>query len=442
MRVRQVVVNVLLALGYAIAYFVCYVYFLNFHFGYFGFELYPQSTGFIVLSLGLSVVPVICYRGLRAISSVLATFTYLLVYVPIVLTFAVGSNRSNEEILFIQIIFMLCMCVIFMSDVIIVKNPFDLRLGIDLAKWVLVFTAVSTLYMLFVYRSNLRFVSFAEVYDQRFANADLGQGILERYVTAWLYNVMIPLCLAYGLVSKKYRYFWIGTAACVTIYMATAAKGAIVLPIVFPGVFLLFARNRLRSIFGVLTAALAVTTLVLTLVQDTTSLMFWVSSLVLMRTIGVAGLLTRTYYDFFLTHPHTEYTHIGIIGKVTGAYPYDVPVGNAVGAYYWSWDMNANANFWATDGIAAMGMLGVVVATLGCLLLFAVMNTATRTHDKLFVVLCFLPFLMQLFNASLLSSIWSGGGFFLIVFFLLSEETDGATPIRPDGEHQSRTKPA
>ncbi|MEO6527838.1 MAG: hypothetical protein ABIP93_14560 [Gemmatimonadaceae bacterium] len=439
---KQIASNVLIALAYAIAYVVCYVYFLNFHFGYFGFELYPQSTAFLALSIGLSVIPVLCYRGLRAISSVLATFTYLLLYVPIVLTFALGSNRSPVEIFVIQSVFLVCMCLIFMADLIVVKSPFDLRLRIDLAKWVLVLTAVCTLYVLFVYRSNLRFVSFADVYEQRFENADLGQGLVARYVAAWLYSVMIPLCLAYGLVSRRYTYFWIGSAACVTIYMATAAKGAVVLPVVYLGFFLLFARNRLRGIFGLLTASMAVTIGLLTLVQDTTSVMFWVSSIVLMRTIGTAGLLTRTYYDFFLTHPRTYYTHIGLIGKVSGAYPFDVPVGQAVGQYYWSWDMNANANFWATDGIAAMGMVGVVVSTVLCVLLFGVLNTVTRTHNKLFVALCFLPFLVQLFNTSLLSSIWSGGGLLLIVFFLLSGEAEGATPIRPDGEHQSSATPA
>ena len=441
MRARTYVLNAVLALAYAGAYVLSYVQFLNYQFGYFGFDLYSRPTGFLVLSLALSVAPVLCYRGFRALSSVLATFTYLLLYVPIVLTFALGSSRPLDEIVVIQATFALCMGALFLADVVIVENPFDLQVRANLAKWVLVVTALSTLYMLFVYRGNLRLVSFAEVYDQRSANEGLGEGLVMRYVSAWLYTVMIPLCLAYGLVTRNWKYFWFGTAACVTIYLATAAKGAIVLPAVYLGAFALFARNRLRNVFALLSISLAALMIALLIVRDTGSVAFWASSLILMRTIGVGGLLTRSYYDFFLTHEHTAYTHIGIIGKIAGGYPFgDLQVGQAVGQYYWSWDMNANANFWATDGIAALGMLGVVVATILCMGLFMVINSVTRTHDKLFGVLCFLPFLVQLFNSSLLSSVWSGGGLLLIVFFLLSAGIEKAPPPRaPDAEEMAAT---
>lgn len=426
MKLSSHLTNVFLALVYAAVYMLCYVYYLNYHFDYFGFELYPRQNGFLALSVLLCLVPILCYRGFRAISSVLAVFTYLLLYIPIILTFALGSNRSLEETLLIQVTFMLCMCLIFMADVIVVKNPFDLHTSVDLMGWVFVVTIVSTIYVLFVYRSNLRLVSFAEVYDQRSANAELGAGLVMRYVSSWLYTVLIPLCLAYGLVARNYKYFWLGAAACVTIYMATAAKGAIVLPIVYVGVFGLFARNRLRVMYPLLISAMSLCMCVLVVVKNTDSIAFWISSLVLMRTIGVGGLLTRTYYDFFLTHPHTSYTNIKLIGMITGAYPYGtLAVGQVVGQYYWSGDMNANANFWATDGIASLGLIGVPVASVLCALLFMVVNAVTRGYNMLFVVLCFLPFLVTLLNTSLLSSVWSGGGFFLILFFLFNRRNAG-----------------
>ena len=82
--------------------------------------------------------------------------------------------------------------------------------------------------------------------------------------------------------------------------------------------------------------------------------------------------------------------------------------------------MNANANFWATDGIAAMGLPGVALISVAATLLLALINTVTRQYDRLFATLCFLPFVITLLNQSLFSSFWSGGAFFLIVFFALN----------------------
>jgi hypothetical protein len=432
MRVATYVTNLSVALVFAAAYMACYVYFLSFQFGYMGFSLYPRSSAILALSVFICLVPVLCYRGLRAMSSALAVFTYVLLYVPIILTFALGSSRSLEETLLIQLTFMACMCLLFMTDVIVVRNPFDLHTKLELIEWVFVLTIISSLYVLFVYRSNLRLVSFAEVYEQRAANEELGAGLLIRYLSSWLYTVLIPLCLAYGLVTKKYKYFAVGAAACLSLYLATAAKSAVVLPLIYAGVFGLFARNRLRLIYPLLLGTLSLVMCVLLTVTDTSSVAFVISSLVLMRTVGSAGLLTTRYYDFFATHPHTTYTHVNLVKMISGAYPYgNLQVGQVVGQYYFAADMNANANFWAMDGIAALGLPGVAVSSVLCALLFMLMNSATRGYNKLFVVLCFLPFLVSLFNTSLLSSIWSGGGLFLMLFFVLNKRnpkgiTEGA----------------
>lgn len=431
MRLSSYVTNVLFALAYSAIYVISYFEFLNYHFGYFGFDIYQREYGFLALSVFICVVPILCYRGFRALSSVLAVFTYVLVYIPIILTFALGSSRSLAEILLLQGTFMLCMCLLFIADVITIQNPLALDSTLDLTGVVFLLTVASTLYVLFVYRSNLRMVSFTDVYEQRFANAELGSGIAIRYVASWLYTVLIPLCLAYGLIGRNYKYFGLGVAACVTLYMATAAKSALVLPIVYVGLFGLLAKNRLRAIYPLFIGALSLSMSFLLAVKDTKSIAFMISSLVLVRTIGTGGLLTMQYYDFFSSHPQTSYTHINLVRMIADAYPYGtLEVGQVVGQYYYNVGINANANFWAMDGIAALGLLGVPVVTIPCALLFIVMNAVTRGYNRLFVVLCFLPFLVSLLNTSLFSSMWSGGAFFLLLFFLFNKRNVGALTQR------------
>ena len=112
------------------------------------------------------------------------------------------------------------------------------------------------------------------------------------------------------------------------------------------------------------------------------------------------------------------------INKLTDAYPYgELGVGQVVGQYYFAPLMNANASFWATDGLAAMGLTGVVLASIACALVFVAMNTLTADYDTLFVSLAFLPFLTILMNQSLFSSMWSGGGFFLLLFFVFNRQS-------------------
>ena len=427
MKLSSYLGNVGAAIVYSVVYILCYIRFLNYQFGYSGYTLYPRSMSFLALSVFIATVPVLCYRGLRAFSSVLSVFVFLLLYIPIVLTFALGSDRSLEEIVLIQVTFMVSMCLLFLADAVVVKNPLDLHSNVNLMRWIFGATVVATIYVLFVYRGNLRLVSFADVYEQRSANAALSSGLAIRYVSTWLFSVLAPLCLAYGLIAKRYRYFAVGSAGCLAIYMATAEKAAVLLPIIFVGIFALFAKGRLKSIYALFAGTLSVMMVTLLAVANNPkSLSFLISSLLMMRTVGTGGLLTMRYYDFFSFHPLTEYTHIGLVGMITGAYPYgSVQVGQVIGQYYFSFDMNANANFWAMDGIAALGLIGVPLISIVCALLFVAMNAVTRGYNRLFVVLCFLPFLVALLNRGLLSSIWSGGAFFLLLFFLFNSRNAG-----------------
>lgn len=421
--------NAILALIYGVVYVICYVRYLNFYFGYFGYELFPHPLPFLLASLAIGVAPVLLYSGVRALSSIIAVFVYILLYVPIILTFSLGSARGMGEIAGVQLVFMAGMCMMFLADRLLIRSPLEMTTGLDLIAWIRILTIASTLYVLLVYRSNLHFAAFDEsVYEQRFANAELGGGLLTRYLSSWLGTVFIPLCLAHGLVARRRLYFAIGTGACVTIYLATAAKSTILLPFIYLGFYLMFKGGRLARIYTILivSVSLAIGVLLRSSPEDPS---FIVSSLLLMRTIGNGGQLTVVYHDFFLTHPQTHFSHINLVQALFGGYPYgNVGLGNVVGEYLWGAEVNANANFWATDGLAALGLLGVSVVSALCAVILMVMNAITREYDRLFVMLCFTPFLLSILNTSLFSAMWSGGGGLLLTFFLLNRRA-GHVPV-------------
>lgn len=420
MKLRGLALNVVFATLYALVYWRCYVAFLHPHFGYAGYDLFQREPLFLATSLGITILPVLCYRGIRAVSSAIAVFTYLLLYVPIIITFALGSSRSLDEIVAIQLTFLAGMTLLFLADLAIIRNPIKLELGIDLMPLVLALTIVSTAYILYVYREGLAFSSFGnELYELRAANVSLGAGLVTRYVSSWLTTVFIPLCLSFGLRSGRHRYTIAGVIACLSLYMGAANKLVILLPFVYVG-FYLVLRKRLSAMLPVAAVGLsAIITTLAAMTPGTTA--FFAAGIVLHRTIGNGGQLTMAYYDFFSFYARTGLSHVHGLNLFTRPYPYgSLEVGQVVGQFYWSPDMNANANFWATDGIAGLGLSGVVVISVLAAGLFVVMNSVTRRHDLFFSVLCFLPFVTTLLNQSLFSSFWSGGAFFLIVFFTVN----------------------
>lgn len=428
MKLRRLAFNVAIATLYALVYWRCYVAFLHPHFGYAGYDLFQREPLFLTTSLVITILPVLCFRGIRGVSSAIVVFVYLLLYVPIILTFALGSSKPLEEITTIQLTFLAGMTLLFLADFVIIRNPVKLDLGIDLMPVVLTLTIVSTAYILFVYREGLRFSSFGdELYELRAANESLGAGVLTRYLSSWLTTVFMPLCLSFGLRAGRHRYTIAGVLACLSLYMGAANKLVILLPFVYVG-FYLVLRKRLAAMLPVAAVSLsAIITALAAMTPGTTA--FFAAGIVLHRTIGNGGQLTMAYYDFFSFYERTGLSHVHGLNLFTRPYPYGpLEIGQVVGQFYWSPLMNANANFWATDGIAGMGLSGVVVISVLATALFVVMNSVTWRHDLFFSVLCFLPFVTTLLNQSLFSSFWSGGGFFLIVFFAVSRRV--IVPVR------------
>src|SRR5581483_7122261 len=286
--------------------------------------------------------------------------------------------------------FMAAMCLLFVVDRAPVRNPVQLRLRLDLSAAAFGLTVLLTSYILFVYRSNLRFVSFGDaVYEQRFANRALGADVITRYGSAWLTSVLVPICLAFGVVRRRWSYFAVGTIACVAIYMAVAAKFIILLPVVYLLCAAAFAGRKLANIYKWVTGGLAVLIVGLLFVSRGATGATWItSSLILQRTVGNGGQIAIMYYDFFRFHPQTDYSHVAALRPFTHKYPYGtLGVGQVIGQFFFSPDMNANASFWATDGFAAMDLWGVPLATFACAALLFVLNMVTRDHDPVFTVL-------------------------------------------------------
>ena len=396
---------------YSFSFVIAYIYFLNFHQEYYGFEINVITDYYIIFTFLISLIPIYFYNGYKNISSGISIFIYILLYVPTIFTFYFSLKSENHQEIYVNLIFCFSMCLFFLVDKINLK-PISIKQTI-LPIHVLVFTLLLTLYVLFIYRNNLRIVSFEDVYDLRRENDVYGKSIVEIYLTAWLYNVMLPLCLTFGIILKNKISFIIGMVGCFVMYISTGSKAALLLPIIYIGIYFLI-RNNYKQIFKNSLKYLSLIILLLTQIEFS-----FFTSILLSRTIGNGGLMTYKYFDFFSNNPNTHFSHINIINKITNNYPYkDSMVGQVVGREYWGSTMNANANFWATDGLASLGLYGVPIISIIFCFFLIFLNSITRKQNQLFLLLCCLPFILNITNTSFFSSLLTGGGFLIVIFFM------------------------
>jgi hypothetical protein len=412
---------IVLAGMYSILFIVIYKTYLYPIWEYTHYHLIPRNIVFIILSLFISVLPVAFYRGQKAISSYLAVIIYMIVYVPTIFTFIFALKRSILEIVSVQLCFAFGMILFFLADSFNIKNfikPIKKQLSFN---FIHLITLILTIIVFFSYLNYLRFVSFDKVYEQRELTSKLSINPIVGYFIMWLTSCLYPLYLAIGLINKKKLFFLIGIVGLVLIYMVSGAKLALLTPVIILGIFYLIKENlnRLFSVF--ILAIISISTILLLIGPDHSKIVLWMSSLLFMRTIGVGGLLNSLYYDFFTLHDYTYFTHINIVRWITGYYPYgDLGLGQVIGAAYYNGpEMNANANFWAWDGIASCGHLGIIIISLIIFVFMLFLNMLTKKTNKVFLILIFTAFALTMTNVSFFTALLSGGGILLVLILYL-----------------------
>lgn len=409
-----------MALLYSILYIIIYKEYLNPVWDYAHYHLYERNLYFVIISVLISVVPILFYTGIKAISSYLSLLIYIVTYVPTIITLMFALQRSLSEIILVELTFALGMIIFFLADKIPLKDFVgNIRNKIPLIYLHLI-SVTLTIVVLIAYRGHLKFVSFDDVYVQRFENNEIGIHPIVGYIVIWLSSCLYPLYIAIALINKKKIYFIAGCLGLTIIYMATAAKLALLTPIFIIGIYFIAKRN-INNLFSTLILSITLISIILLLLPENDNLIvFAISSIFFMRTLSIGGLTNLLYYDYFPTHHYTYFTHINVINYFTNSYPYgSLGLGQVIGiAYYNGPEMNANANFWAMDGIASLGLIGVILISLIMLLFLVIVNMITSKMNKLFLILLFTTFSLSLTNVSFFTALVSGGGLLLLIILL------------------------
>jgi len=296
--------------------------------------------------------------------------------------------------------------------------------------------------VLTAFGGHLQLVSFADVYTLRSENSDLSESGLVGYALANLAWALNPYLMAKGLAERQKPSLWIGLAGQVVLYSTLGQKGVLLSTVVVVGAY--YGLLRAPAISAVAISRIMVTVcaipmipLVMGLAEDQSTVIQQLVALVYMRTLGIAAAATGMYINFFQSHPLTYYSHINLVSLFVH-YPYQMSLGQVIGFDLVAKDLNANANFYATDGYAALGAVGIVLIgpILGVFL--SVANAVTARSLRL-ACAAFVPFVMIVSNSSLFTSLLSGGGFLLLLVLYAHGNANTQPAPRTGGPFTLRT---
>ena len=382
---------------------------------YFGFHYDPPPGGYLLLAWVLSVTPSLWMpMRLKRPSQLAYWILYITVFIPSMFVPLYAGFSTLEDIAKLMLT-LAAGCAIIGGNyklplfewkpLKITRRVFWTGFGcvaIALASW-----------LLLTFHNHLQFLSFNDIYDLRDIQNDVSEGSLVNYAFMLLSGAINPFLMGFGLYSKRVLVFGAGALGQLLVYTVGGTKGSILSIFFLLGFYLLFQMKRLLFAHKLAVGSLALlSTACLSLVWTEyepgpihTVALF----VVLMRSLSINGLVTAQYYDFFQHNPVTFYSHLKVVDWFV-QYPYKYPVGEEIGvAFAGTTNLDATANFWATDGLGGLGLPGVLLMSIFCALVFWALDSAAKKHDPRLAALVSCYGAYNIANISIFTSLLSGG---------------------------------
>ncbi len=422
---------------YIALYFAVYDIYFSPVYGYLGFTSYSTSPSeFFVALICLYVPLAFLPLRIRRFSHFFLWFFFIVVYTPLQITMArVGTLPHGSEGLSL-----LLLASLFLIRLINASTQFSLprlrELGFLSSANIIVFLSITALALTILqFHSIMQLVAIDDVYSQRFALADLSANRISGYLLNWLVFVFSPLLLALSFRHKKMSFALLASFLCLTVYMVNGSKIALIaffMPFLLHWLLAwgLLRRPFLFILFPII-FLLPPILLIAVLGSEVGGVVKLIVSQFSMRAFGVQAVAFTQYVHFFEENPHTYFSHVTGINLFVD-YPFQTPLGRAVG--YWASGnelFSANSHFWASDGIAAAGYIGLLLIGVLVGLMLSFVDALVRGADLGFVITASAPFLLTAANTPIFTAMVTGGGLLIFVFCQYLGKPSYRTPDAP-----------
>lgn len=397
-------------------------------FGYAGMTYNPPPLPMLALAWFMAALPSFWMPVKLARASQLPYwFIYLMVYVPSMfspLYMALQSNCQLTILMFCMLAgFVIISCCYLVSPV---RLTHHLTPASVFWPFVAAITVILDFWVIAIFHSNMHLVGFTKIYGLRSQAAQMGAGTGVGYAMMLLGSVIDPLYIAYGLFRRRKLPVVIGALNQLLLYSVAGSKAFILSAVILFGLFVIIGRSGRAFALRLMCAVLAVLfgLLLISFFGDANPVLHYAISLLFSRTFANGGYTTGIYSSFFHSHPLTYLSSVHGINFFIH-YPYSEPLGNLVGyGALGNTALDLNAHFWAMDGIAAFGSLGIMFMSVICGLVFWILDSATSRHDILFSSLAVAFETLVLTNVSLFTTLVSGGLGLLMVLLMGMPSTE------------------
>jgi hypothetical protein len=363
-----------------------YYFFLSTVWEYWGFSLNEHSLKLYSIAYLIAVFPALWLpMALAKISSYFQWLMQIFIYMPSILVSLHVREHIEENTSFLWLamltgMFVIRLCCLSKLQIALIRVR-----RVIVIRSVAFITAVFSVLIWFFFKDVIGFVSFEDIYIQRFLIADVSHGFVV-YALWWLIAVFFPFLMSWGVWKRNITLFFIAFVGEIALYGIGALKATIVTAVIVPGLY--YFVHRYEKLFGLVfplfVAFLALAATVLSQVE--TPIGNIIAGTLLARCLGIPGLSTVQYQDFFSASGYTWWSHVSLF-RTFLEYPYDRELPYLIGAHFYdNPQLSANAHFWATDGIAAAGLAGIVLISLFCGTTLMIFDSASRGLPIAFVV--------------------------------------------------------
>jgi hypothetical protein len=430
---------------FAIVFLVSYAFFyenvLAVDYAYIGYSSLSLSLLQLIFILFFSLLPLFFYNSDIVTPNSFGVCILLLLYLPTPLTLAGVWTRDTLELMLL--IFNLSIGMSFITLFSTKKTMMQgsaLKLNFlkaqDRKKEVKQRVIFASLFisfflsgMLIVYNySSMKLVSLLDVYELRLDESINKNGILG-YSEMWLSYCFYPFFLAISLtkdeISSRLKYLFLSFLLAGVCYLISGSKFLVFIPILASVCKLCF---KFGIKFILLLLQLSSAWLIyMGMLSSNELLVQFLKSLTGTRVFGLFGWTLANYYNFFTENGYTLMTHVSIFKYMGMNYSIngESSLGKIIGSVISSDGVaNFNANFFATDGVAGIGLWGIVPISLVVSVILRLANSFLSSFPIEFTSLWLIGFWICLVNSALSTSIFSGGLFIVLALARLNADRE------------------
>jgi hypothetical protein len=230
-----------------------------------------------------------------------------------------------------------------------------------------------------------------------------------RYGTGIVAYALLPFAFALCAMSERYRRAAGALLLIVSFYPVTLTRLTLLAPfwLVFMATLSTIVAARAAVILSLLlpmSAGIAALTLARSgKIPVDAGLMYF--GTINSRMIAMPSIALEVYNNYFATHPLTHFCQINLL-KIVMSCPYNEQLSVLMKVY----DLGAfNASFFATEGIASVGLWFAPLSALGCGLIVALANRLSAGLPATFVLVSGGMLPLVLLNVPLSTSLLTNG---------------------------------